>query len=275
MYYKIGSLAKNFGISTQALRFYEQHGLLVAERPELGGARRYHARNFKWLYSIRRYHDLGFSMEEILTLFTCSKPEALAAYMDVKQRETRDEIALLEQRLCALERQKADLECIERLLFINELVNMPSLWLLINQDDQRVDLSPDLGQSIQEWMRFLPFVYAASIMSPEVFCHPDKPIVRQSGFCVEQEKALELGLDPGAHALSLENCRTVHTVTQLNRQNPSLKQLLSHTLDFITETGLVVNGPVVGRCLAKTGEVKCKDTLCPESVYYEYWIPVE
>jgi Predicted transcriptional regulators len=274
MYHKIGVLAKRFGITTQALRFYEQHGLLDADRSMTGGARRYNTRNFKWLYSIRRYHDLGFSMEDILKLFACTNTEILKEFMDARRIATQDEILVLQQRMIALERQMADLDRVHCLLHVNELEYRPELWLLVNQNDQQVDLSPGLEKNVQEWMRFLPFVYASSIIPREFFDFPNKTLFHQSGFCVERSIAAEIGLKPGDYARSLEICRAVHTVIKLDGQTPTIQHLFGRTIEFMEERNLAISGPAVGRCLAKAGEIKCQDTLRPESVYYEFWIPV-
>lgn len=130
MYYKIGALAKRFGISTQALRFYEQHGLLVADRQEDGGARRYQTRNFKWLYSIRRYHDLGFSMEEILEQFKCRSITGLEESLNSKISATYDELQCLERRLDGLKQQTRDLERIKTLCIETRYAPSPNFWCL-------------------------------------------------------------------------------------------------------------------------------------------------
>ncbi len=274
MSHKIGVLAKRFGITTQALRFYEQHGLLDADRFTEGGERRYNTRNFKWLYSIRRYHDLGFSMEEILDLFACRNTETLRGLLNARRMATSDEILVLQQRMIALERHMADLDGIDRLLHVNELGYRPDLWLLVNQNNQQVDLSPKLEKDVREWMRFLPFVYAASIIPPEFFDSPDKTLVHQSGFCLEKAVAAQIQLTPGDNARFLGACRAVHTVIELDGQTPTIRHLFGRTVEFIKEHNLVIDGLAVGRCLAKTGEIQCRDTLRPESVYYEFWIPV-
>lgn len=274
MYHKIGVLAKRFGITTQALRFYEQHGFLGADRLPDGGVRHYDTRNFKWLYSIRRYHDMGFSMAETLNLFACRNTDNLSKLINSKRISTHDEILALQQRMIALDRQMSDLELINRLLYVNELVYRPDLWLLVNQNGQQVDLSPKLEKNVQEWMCFLPFVYAASIITPEFFEFPDHMLVHQSGFCVEPGVAVQVGLTPGDNAQFLKVCRAVHTVIKLDGHIPTISHLFGKTIQFMKEHSLVVTGTAVGRCLAKVGEIKCRDTLRPEAVYYEFWIPV-
>lgn len=274
MYYKIGTLAKRFGITPQALRFYEKQGLLLPAREGGGGDRRYQSRNLKWLYSIRRYHDLGYSLEEILGLFSCQSPEELDALAAQKEAETRRELELMERRLAAIRRQREDLARIGRLFHGCEVVEMPQLWLLVDQEDQAVDLDPALQDEVQEWMRFLPWVYAASVIDGERLSFRENGKGRRSGFCVERAVAEEVGLRPGPHTVSLGGGRAVHTVTALDKPGATPEYLLGHALAYGKERGLRISS-AVGRCLAKTGEDRCREDLLPRSVYYEYWLPIQ
>ena len=83
--YKIGVLAKQFGVSPQLLRFYEKEGLLPAHTDQGSATRHYSARNFKWLFSIRRYYTQGFSTEEIKRLFLARSPEEISIQMTEKE----------------------------------------------------------------------------------------------------------------------------------------------------------------------------------------------
>ncbi len=272
MYYKIGTLAKRFGITPQALRFYEKQGLLLSAREGEGADRRYQSRNLKWLYSIRRYHDLGYSLEETLALFSCESVRELDAMAAEKETETRRELELLERRLAALRRQREDLGRIGRLFHGCEVVEMPRLWLLVDQEGQDVDLDPTLQDEVQEWMRFLPWVYAASVIDGEVLLAPGLQGERKSGFCVEEAVAWELGMSPGSHATVVGDCPAVHTVTILKGEGAT-SELLGEALRYVREEGLAVKG-AIGRCLATTGENRCREDIRPKAVYYEYWLPI-
>lgn len=164
MYHKIGTLAKRFGITPQALRFYEGNGLLAPDHPPESGERRYQASRFKNLYSIRRYHDLGYSQEE-------------------------------------------------------------------------------------------------------------RP--RKSGFCIEEKMAQRLGMPRGPHTVETPGGRrAVHTVTALDRYPITTEDFLGYALAYAQERGLTLSG-AAGRCLAKTGEDRCRDQRYPKAVYYEYWLLIE
>jgi MerR family redox-sensitive transcriptional activator SoxR len=60
----IGDLARRSGIATSALRFYEQRGLIAAERTT-GNQRRYPRATLRTVAIIRAAQGLGLSLEEI------------------------------------------------------------------------------------------------------------------------------------------------------------------------------------------------------------------
>ncbi|PJF39521.1 MAG: MerR family transcriptional regulator [Phototrophicales bacterium] len=64
---KIGEVAKQAGIATSTLRYYEQIGLLPAPQRR-GGQRVYDAEIFNYLKIIKAGQRAGFSLDEIRTM---------------------------------------------------------------------------------------------------------------------------------------------------------------------------------------------------------------
>ena len=100
--YTAKELAREFGITTRALRFYETKGLLTPRR--VGSTRAYSRRDRGRLQLILRGKRLGFTLAEI--------KEYLSLYnVDTEQVE---QLRLLHQRIreriAALERQRVDVE---------------------------------------------------------------------------------------------------------------------------------------------------------------------
>jgi DNA-binding transcriptional MerR regulator len=60
----IGDLAARAGISTRAIRYYEELGILRPTRTE-GGYRLYSERDLDLLVMVLRFKDLGMTLEEI------------------------------------------------------------------------------------------------------------------------------------------------------------------------------------------------------------------
>ena len=273
MFYKIGTLAKRFGITTQAIRFYEKQGLLVSQYED-STTRRYHIRNLKWLSSIRRYHEMGFGMKEIQKLFLCETPEAIKAQMDMHEEKLLAEIRERERMLAAVHRQKDDIERIERMLHTCILEPSPILWLLIDQEGQHLDEAEEIKDVWENWIRELAFVYSAIIVDPEAIVTNSELSGRRSGYCVDESIALKLNLKRNDRVKRFDHPLCIHTITQKAKGNKGNE--LHYILDYMNAHGLAFDGDAVGRCLCKVGEVNCQDDqVIPSAIYYEYWIPVK
>jgi DNA-binding transcriptional MerR regulator len=98
--FAIADLAKEFGISTRAIRFYEAKGLLLPER--VGGTRVFRRRDRARLILILRGKRLGFSLREI--------SDYLALYDADRNQQATMLVELIDQRLALLEAQMQDLQ---------------------------------------------------------------------------------------------------------------------------------------------------------------------
>ncbi|WP_338364244.1 MerR family transcriptional regulator [uncultured Pseudoalteromonas sp.] len=129
---KIGELAKQSGIATSTIRYYESIGLLPAGIRNSNGYRQYTAFSVEQLKMIKFAQSLGFSLEEIPTL---RKPNeeldhtAIIERLTEKQQEANALIEQLQQKsdrigslITLLNTNWSDGECIgdEK---INELLN--------------------------------------------------------------------------------------------------------------------------------------------------------
>ena len=100
--YAIGELAGEFGVTSRALRLYEEEGLLKPRR--IGTRRIYSERNRVRLRLILRGKRLGWSLSEIKELFDLYD----SSHGEEAQLELM--LAKLDQRREMLESQKRDIE---------------------------------------------------------------------------------------------------------------------------------------------------------------------
>lgn len=102
--YTVSELAKLFDLTPQALRFYEEKGLLSPGR--VGGARFYTYRDRARLQMIQRFRRLGFSLEDI------------AEYLDLYRSghdgsdQYRVGLEKIRSRLAEMERMRQEVETI-------------------------------------------------------------------------------------------------------------------------------------------------------------------
>jgi len=98
--FAIADLAKEFGISTRAIRFYEAKGLLAPER--VGATRIFRRRDRARLILILRGKRLGFSLRDI--------SDYLSLYDANRSQQVHLLTAKVDERLASLEGQLLDLQ---------------------------------------------------------------------------------------------------------------------------------------------------------------------
>lgn len=99
--FAIADLAREFGISTRAIRFYESKGLLNPDR--VGGTRVFRRRDRARLILILRGKRLGFSLRDISDYLSLYDAHSHAAQVTLL-------IDMVDQRMGLLERQMTDLQ---------------------------------------------------------------------------------------------------------------------------------------------------------------------
>jgi MerR family mercuric resistance operon transcriptional regulator len=104
---KIGELARQTGLSIDAIRFYEKEGLLQHPPRSQGGYRLFSSGHVDTLLFIRQAQELGFSLNEIRELLIL-RDERLHACTHVRE--------LLAQKLGAVREKLAELRALEELL---------------------------------------------------------------------------------------------------------------------------------------------------------------
>ena len=100
--YTIGDLAREFGVTLRALRFYEDRGLLSPRRD--GTARIYDARDRNRLSVILKGKQLGFTLTEIRAMLAEERTS------DGPSPNLRLSLDQIEDQIRHLKQQKAEIE---------------------------------------------------------------------------------------------------------------------------------------------------------------------
>ena len=112
--FAIADLAREFGISTRAIRFYESKGLLNPER--VGSTRVFRRRDRARLILILRGKRLGFSLRDIsdyLSLYEADRTQRAQVNLLVEMVDQR--MDMLEQQLTDLQTTLSELREIKKL----------------------------------------------------------------------------------------------------------------------------------------------------------------
>ncbi|MFB9968867.1 MerR family transcriptional regulator [Pseudoroseomonas cervicalis] len=107
--WSVSALAREFGLTAQALRFYEERGLLTPGR--IGGVRVYDYRDHARLRLIQKFRRLGFSLDQIaeyLAQYRAGQPNAAQYRLGLRRIE--DRLAELRQMRRELDETIGELE---------------------------------------------------------------------------------------------------------------------------------------------------------------------
>ncbi|WP_116204999.1 MerR family transcriptional regulator [Amycolatopsis circi] len=106
---RIGELAKATGVTTRALRFYEEQGLLTAARSH-NGYRHYEESAIERVANIRYLLDSGLTMEDIRPLGPCLQGDLPSRRLSSSAVALVDRrLAVLDERIAALTRAREQL----------------------------------------------------------------------------------------------------------------------------------------------------------------------
>jgi DNA-binding transcriptional MerR regulator len=101
----ISDLAREFGVTLRALRFYEDRGLLSPKRD--GQTRRYDDRDRERLALILKGKKLGFTLTEIRTMV--AEADASRPSLELSATAVREQIQLLERQRGEIDEALAEL----------------------------------------------------------------------------------------------------------------------------------------------------------------------
>jgi DNA-binding transcriptional MerR regulator len=110
--YTIGDLAREFGVTLRALRFYEARGLLTPRREGL--ARFYSSRDRTRLSMILKAKQLGFTLSEIKAIVSDPLRPEESETIRLSSDELEEQIAHLERQLAEIEAALTELRDMRR-----------------------------------------------------------------------------------------------------------------------------------------------------------------
>ena len=104
--FTIGEIAREFGVTFRALRFYESRGLLAPCRD--GQLRRYRRADRERLALILRGKKLGFTLDQVGRMLRGNR-EGAADALDLNRQRCAEQINLLERKKRQIETALAEL----------------------------------------------------------------------------------------------------------------------------------------------------------------------
>ena len=186
-YYKIGVIANLLDLTTQALRFYEQEGVVTPVKSE-NGTRLYSLDDVHKLLSFRKYRMAEFTVQDVVAHLRNDSLRDLSSRLDEKCDELIARSEEMLRRAHELRNFRQELDYARRNLGVLRVETRPEFYVQTTSLDQLDQATSDIQMEIKAYIDALPatsiaFTRDVALLTP----------VRYA-MCVTKESAQRWGL---------------------------------------------------------------------------------
>ena len=262
--YKIGDLAKIFGVSVQTIRFYEEKGLLKPVIKENSGYRYYDNWNVNNLLDIVQLKKQSFSLNQAKEVMKAENLEEIAGIYNKQIIETIKKIDQLEKVRDALVQQKRIIQDFDKYLDDFQIVHSPQL-LFHKYRTRNSLLSLEFDKETQKWIDMIPEA------SPTFYLDSinlDEDLKYFWGYSLPIKKGVQKNLDFETNYY-IPSQTSIHMTFIAGNENTFTKSLLNNVLNPIKDAGFQIVGKPYGKLIIRT--LKSQEI----KRYFEIWVPID
>lgn len=240
MRYPIGKVAKTFGFTKEALRFYERSGILIPERDE-NGYRYYTKFQLQRVAVIKRMQNIGFSLKEIAAMLTEYSQERLLE--NLRNCIAEKEQALAYQQVL-LERLRQDVAFYETEENYDraELLELPDRFILYFDDVEKLVYDDAIRPDIIRWYdRMYP---ALGVETVELADMGSENMLRRIGLIADCQAALASGFSKTGNIEHLGPCRAIRYCARISWEESHFGGLRKKLEEAAKAFGVTYQGQV-------------------------------
>jgi len=233
----ISALSIAYGLTPEALRYYEEKGLLSPERTPASGFRKFSISDVQTLGIIKSLQRQGFSLEEIkCILHTGVTLETLIAMMDDKREQLREQMALTSGILARLTTCTDLLRDSDHLLMQPRLCQGTAAYLIDFDSVTALWQSVPKMPLLKDLIEALPLSSYCSIIP--LASMEGKVVPHRIGICAPAEFAALIRADFSQMRMTA-GPRSVRVLFALHpQQGASIEPVIKKALDFIKKNNL-------------------------------------
>lgn len=265
--YKIGEVSRIYGLSIDAIRYYESRGILSPQRDKESGYRYYSAWDLNYLLECMRYRSYDFSLSDIEQMIVCDgmeqlerrcrKREAEILLAITRQQHILKQLSSLHQRIARIPQELGE--------FILE--DSPEvIW-----QRQRTNESLETGLSVEtvsQWVKQMPFL-EHTFLIPLSKAPPEELTDYCWGFSITPENLNWLHMNIPDTTLYIPSRKSIRTVFSAGEEGSFLESAKRQAIEPIKQKGYQISGSPYGNLLVRIHEDgKMKR-------YFEIWVPIK
>ncbi len=268
--YKIGELSYIFGLSNDAIRYYESRGILSPKRNEESGYRYYDSWDINFLLDCLWYRSFGFTVSEIEQMIHTDDLQ------DIEQRCRRRESKLIksisEQQKLLKQVSHMHRRVSEAKLRLGQfsLEDSPEMVWQCQRSritDEEGELVRGQGaETVRQWTKYMELIGHTFIMPPK-----NEQVFNEYswGFSLTPEQLSQLHMDIPDSAVYIPSYRSVYSVFVAGDEGSFMKCIHDQVIDPVKAMGYRITNPPIGNLIVRVhenGEMRR---------YIEVWVPIE
>lgn len=265
--YKIGELARTYGIHPQTLRYFDMEGLIQPSRNSETGERYYSNFDMYRITLRMQYRNLGCSVQDTNRIFQGCNLDGMHDVLEQCEIRISEERRLMEIKERGLRRLRERLAKISTHQGHCFFEKRPAMWQHIHMINGTLAKSDDARDARQMLLNSMPLCFYSFSFEPTQL--GEDPNSYLWNIAAEEKDAILLGFDqiPTAQYVPEEYC--VYTIFSIKGDAPVNRQSLDVAMDFLKRNYLEVNGTIYGTAIIEMSGANSESVR-----YFEAWIPV-
>ncbi|SDY95968.1 MerR family transcriptional regulator [Tindallia californiensis] len=272
MSFSIGQVSRIFGFTRQAVRFYEEKGL-ISPTKDKNGWRYYDEDDIARLISARKYLAMGYKITEVVEQFTNSTPESIAKTLDEKHRMMSKEIERLKVLADTVDDYRGKIRQLNQSIGVFSIRYSPPLSLFYSQPDNQ--LQDERIPDTMAWVDALPVSKITAFYRVKKDNQYFIMERQHKGFSIEQTYADQYGLRHLETTQFLSGQLCANVVLTVQSKDIASLHVEKDALSFFEEIGLEIRGNPWGQIIFSDCRQSKPGAKRVYRQYIDLWIPVK
>lgn len=246
MKYKIGNVAKLLNITPEAIRYYEEQGIVSPDKEDGSGYRLYDVWDIHILIRARSYRQLGFSLAETAQLLNNCQNGELVERLILQEQKIEEEIIWNMNLLKQLREMQAILQTAEDFIGKYKIEFRPGICRIETQDAYVIRSGKDVKECMREWIDKVPFVYPCALFQKEEVIKGGEGTFT-FGLGADEADAEFLKLKASKGVEYYPPVKALYTTIRSNEDEILTTQRLQPAMEEMKRRGLSLSDDVVSR----------------------------
>lgn len=267
MKYKISEVSKMFGITSEAIRYYEGQDIIKPLKSDSSGYRNYNVWDIHALLQARAYRRYGYTLSETAQLINNSEIGDIVSSLEEKTEEIEKNLSFYTNLLQSIKQMKEINADADEYLGQFRVAQRPAMYRLENEGQYVLNSDPHIKKVTRTWIEHVPFVFTSARWTKEEY-EKGGPN-HYFGLCVEEQYADFLPEEKYPYISYIPSRPCVYTVIKSRPSITLTPQRLSPAIEYMQSEGLQLSGDVISRV------VNYRKATTEYVNYHQIWLPFD